>query len=184
MIFTLNWYIRNMSHQGKPWKKMTAFLSEWFVWPTAESITNILLPKISTIKPSKGSSIHHFRTKYFKLAIVLIGKCRKCTHQNLCLKIRIGKKNENGGWLGMPFLCHSCTPGGSSVMSVFIWRGCRSPMNFTTMASIKIPAITPKRNILLRVHVLLTKTTMTHVSFLITFLSYLNCQFLVMTKWL
>ena len=32
-------------------------------------------------------------------------------------------------------------------------------MNFTTMASIKIPAITPKRNILLRVHVLLTKKT-------------------------
>ena len=93
---------------------------------------------------------------------------------NLLRKIRIEKKNENGGWLELPFLCHSCTPGGSSVMSVFIWRGCRSPMNFTTMASIKIPAITPKRNILLRVHVLLTKTTMTHVSFLITFLSYLN----------
>ena len=80
-----------MSHQGKPWKKMTAFLSEWFVLPTAESITNILLPKISTIKPSKGSSIHHFRTLYFKLAIVLKeiyllytvhlmkGKCRNVT---------------------------------------------------------------------------------------------------------
>ena len=177
-----------MSHQGKPWKKMTAFLSEWFVWPTAESITNILLPKISTIKPLKRKFHPPFSRIMFQTGHCFEGNfiylIEKCTQQNICLKIRIRKKNENGGWLGMPFLCHSCTPGGSSVMSVFIWRGGRSPMNFTTMASIKIPAITPKRNILLRVHVLLTKTTMTHVSFLITFLSYLNCQFLVMTKWL
>ena len=82
---------------------MTAFLSEWFVWPTAESITNILLPKISTIKPSKGSSIHHFRVSCFKLFIVLKGNCisliKSCTQQNLCSEIRRENKDENRGWL-------------------------------------------------------------------------------------
>ena len=97
MIFTLKWYVRNMSHQGKPWKKMTAFLSEWFVWPTAESITNILLPKISTIKPLKRKfhpPLSRFYISNWPLfwmkSIYYLPLDREnsnlLTHQNLCLK--------------------------------------------------------------------------------------------------